>query len=74
VSFFSSSILVFSFSHASRLSGPLLLSPRDVASLLLEVGFRRLLKAGMKRVELAPKQLLLKTGQLGMSRDFLVIN
>jgi hypothetical protein len=46
-----------------RLSGPLLLNPCDVASLLLEVGFRKLLKVGIKSGELVPKQLLSKVGQ-----------
>jgi hypothetical protein len=53
---------LFSFSCASCLSGPLLPNPCDMTLLLLKVGFQRLLKAGIKSVELAPKQLLLKTG------------
>ena len=61
-SFLSSSFQALSCSRASRSSGPLLLNLRDVASLLLEVSFWEPLKAGMKSVELAPKQLLSKTG------------
>jgi hypothetical protein len=63
VSFFSSSFLALSFSHTSRSSSPLLPNPLNVALLLLEVGFQRLLKVGMKSVELVSKQLLLKTGR-----------
>ena len=62
-SFLSSSFRALSCSCTSHLSGSLLLNPRDVASLMLEVGFRGPLKAGMKSVELAPKQLLSKTGR-----------
>ena len=38
-------------------------NPCDVASLLLDVGFRKLLKVGIKSGELVPKQLLSKVGQ-----------
>ena len=55
--------LALSFSCASRLLCPSLPNPCDVALLLLEVGFQQLLKAGIKSVELAPKQLLSKTGR-----------
>ena len=64
VSFFSSSLLALSFLRASRSSGPLLPNPLNMASLLLEVGFQRLLNMGMKSVELALKQLLSKTGHV----------
>ena len=57
-SFLSSSFRALSCLRASRSSGPLLPNSRDVALLLLEVGFREPLKAGMKSVELVPKQLL----------------
>jgi hypothetical protein len=45
-----------------------------MALLLLDASFQELLKAGMKSVELAPKQSLSKMGRWGMSRNFLVIN
>jgi len=54
--------LTLSFSCASCLLSPSLPNLCDVALLLLEVGFWRLLKARIKSVELAPKQLLSKTG------------
>ena len=57
-SFLSLTFLALSFSHASSSPSPLLPNLCDVASLTLEMDFRRPLKAGMKSVELGLKQLL----------------
>jgi hypothetical protein len=61
-SFFSSSFLALSFKHAPCSPGPSLSNLHDMALLLFNAGFQRLLNGGMKNGEAELKQLLSKTG------------